>query len=127
MRVNKRKDIFAVFVKQDDGTYLLINGNPNDEENPGITAILDGDCALPEGVTLVIPEDSHLLLQSVSRQGDEYSTTEILGATEATWYAGNKATAPKLTIPEGSALIVGEGASLEFHPLSGRTIFRTSR
>ncbi len=110
----------AVFLKQEDGTYLLINGDPNDSENPGIAAILDGDCTLPENVTLVLPDHSQMILQSVSSRDGQYSTTEILGAFDgAMWEPDVKATSPKLIIPESSNLVVCSGAVLEFHPISG--------
>lgn len=115
----------AVFLKQQDGTYLLINGDPNDTDNPGIAAILDGDCTVPEGVTLVLPDHTQMILQSVSDLKDQngnyqYSTTEILGADDTDlWSPDIKATAPKLTIPKSSNLVVCSGAVLEFHPIAG--------
>ena len=115
----------AVFLKQQDGTYLLINGDPNDTDNPGIAAILDGDCTVPDGVTLVLPDHTQMILQSVSDLKDQngnyqYSTTEILGADDTDlWSPDIKATAPKLTIPKSSNLVVCSGAVLEFHPIAG--------
>ena len=113
----------AVFLKQQDGTYLLINGDPNDSDNPGIAAILDGDCTIPDGVTLVLPAHSQMILQSVSvsKDGDQYSTTEILGGEDegSIWDSDNKATSPKLTVPKSSKIVVSSGALLEFHKIEG--------
>ena len=47
----------AMFLKQEDGTYLLVNGD--------VTGILDECYELPDNVTLVVPEDSSLSIQSI--------------------------------------------------------------
>ena len=72
----------AVFLKQEDGTYLLING----DKVPGI---LDEEYTIPEGVTLVVPNGSTLVMQSLavveytSPEGDTTVVTSTVGEGEA--------------------------------------------
>ena len=106
--------------------YELINGS--------VAGILDESIELPDGVTLKLPDNSSLVLQSVCSDGTNYSTTRYLGPDESNSEAQNHGfmsvpgedivtTAPKLTIPQTSALVVSDGAALGFNPISGRKAF----
>ena len=48
----------AVFLKQENGDYLLMNGS--------VDGILDEEYEIPAGVTLVVPDGSRLVMQSVA-------------------------------------------------------------
>ena len=106
--------------------YELINGS--------VAGILDESIELPDGVTLKLPDNSSLVLQSVCSDGTNYSTTQYLGPDESSSEAQNHGfgsvpgedivtTAPKLTIPQTSALVVSGRAALGFNPISGRKAF----
>ena len=126
----------AVFLRQEEldeagqptgkTYYELINGS--------VAGILDGDIELPDGVTLKLPDNSSLVLQSVCSDGTNYSTTQYLGPDESSSEAQNHGfgsvpgedivtTSPKLTIPQTSALVVSGRAALGFNPISGRKAF----
>ena len=47
----------ALFLRQDDGSYKFINGD--------VTGVIDDKIVLPEGTTLVMPEDSSLRITSL--------------------------------------------------------------
>ncbi|MBR3124036.1 MAG: hypothetical protein IKF42_01190, partial [Mogibacterium sp.] len=47
----------ALFLRQEDGSYKLING--------GVTGVIDDEIILPEGTTLVMPEGSSLRITSL--------------------------------------------------------------
>ena len=47
----------ALFLRQEDGNYKLINGD--------VTGVIDDEIVLPEGTTLVMPEDSSLRITSL--------------------------------------------------------------
>ena len=47
----------ALFLRQEDGSYKLING--------GVTGVIDDEIILPEGTTLVMPEESSLRITSL--------------------------------------------------------------
>ncbi|MBO5496705.1 MAG: hypothetical protein J5967_04815 [Oscillospiraceae bacterium] len=118
----------AVFLKQEDGSYRLINGSI-------VSGILDEEYTLPAGVTLVVPDGSELRLQSLAvgellAEGApvqvEYSTvgeTEAERPLLATQTERRDAgldpgtvefwsTAAQLTIPETAKLIVENAAKL---------------
>ena len=123
----------AVFLKQEDGSYKLINR--------AVTGILDEEYTLPEGVTLVMPEGTELKLQSLAI-GEllveevpvqiEYSTTSeskvesSLLATQAERRDAQldpgivefSSTAAQLTIPETAKLIVQQAAKLVLKSIS---------
>ncbi len=103
----------AVFIKQPDGTYLLVN-----DKMPGV---LDGDCTIPAGVTLVMPANTTLVLQSVAKNGRGEDATYSTAATFETDLGEYEpyVTAPKLTIASGAALIVDQMAEILFHSISG--------
>lgn len=86
---------------------MLINGS--------VPGILDEDYTIPEGVTLVVPDGSTLLMQSVSTDGTDYSTEEILHP--GLWDAGHT-TAPMLTVSETAKLIVESTAQILFEQIT---------
>ena len=116
----------AVFLKQEDGSYLLINGEVN--------GLLDEEYSIPEGVTLVVPDDSTLVMQSLaiaeylSPEGESvvaYSTSSVNKAIEKlsasvgtedapldTKLIEDRSTSPALTISESAKLIIQQAASL---------------
>ena len=126
----------AVFLKQVEETtdaegnvtenvyYKLING----EGEANVTGILDENCTIPEGVTLVVPDGSSLRLQSLTKETSytyengeltetvSYSTQENqrISSSFDTWVSG---TAPQLTISETARLVVEASASLLFGPI----------
>jgi hypothetical protein len=97
----------AVFRKQDDGSYLLINGS--------VPGILDEVYTLPEGVDLVVPEGSTLLMNSLVAVPDSdggytyYSGDEATGLTVSGWAPE---VSGQLIISENSSLTVEKGATL---------------
>ena len=116
----------AVFLKQEDGTYLLINGS--------VAGLLDEEYTIPEGVTLVVPDDSTLVMQSLgvaeylSPEGESivaYSTesqpkavkklADSVGTEDApldTKLVEDRSTSPALTISASAKLIIKQAASL---------------
>ena len=125
----------AVFLKQEDGTYLLMNG--------GVDAILDEAYTIPAGVTLVVPGGSQLVLQCLavgqytSTEGVEstyYSTSsegsiirQLPGYTEGgqgnEYYDGSVdffSTAAALTIQEDAKLVISQQAALIMNMVSQR-------
>ena len=122
----------AVFLKQGDGTYMLVNGT--------VTGVIDDSITIPDGVTLVIPNGSQMLLQSVAKiitttyeQTDEGTWNHI---SETSYSLENQnintvafsphttrsyvdsVVAPELTVPYGSGLIVDTGALMSFNSIS---------
>ncbi len=123
----------AVFLKQEDGSYLLINGS--------VDGLLDEAYTLPAGVTLVVPGGSRLVMQSLAV--GEYTSPE--GET-ATYYSteGERdvvkqlpgyesdgtsvhfdgivsfecSTAAKLTISEQATLVIQDQAALVMNSIS---------
>ena len=115
----------AVFLKQDEGSsYTLING-------PKVKGLLDEAYKIPENVTLVMPEGSTLVMQSLAiaeatADGTNFTIGySTVGETEAEKAATNgypeegpapsvsfNSTAPTLTIPETAKLIVERTASI---------------
>ena len=77
----------AVFLLQEDGTYRLMNG--------GVTGIIDEEITLPEGTTLVLPENSKL---NVTGMRIDIADDEPL------YYYG-KLTVDNLVIDQGSSII----------------------
>ncbi len=137
----------AVFLKQ---TEIVTDGQGNETEkvwyelvNGDVTGLLDESCTLPEGVTLVMPNGSQVVLQSVAKVTDHktetvdghtdssketyYSTEEVQDykTNDNTAYFGSNvshyysvsAVAPQLTIPVGSGLIVDSGAVMRFNQI----------
>ena len=113
----------AVFLKQEDGTYRLING-------PSVKGLLDEAYSIPENVALVVPEGSTLVMQSLAvaeATVDETSSIgySTIGEAEAQQAAESgfseeglgpsvefKSSAPTLTIPQTAKLIVEKAASI---------------
>ncbi len=112
--------------------YELING--------GVTGILDGNCKIPEGVTLRIPEGSSLSMQSVTalkEQGDpiydengHYVTTPWITtgydlSPEQEYgtmaYPFPSTSAPELIISEAAKLIVEAVNGITFHSITTAT------
>ena len=96
----------AVFRLQEDGSYQLINGS--------VVGILDEDCTILEGLTLVVPEDGKLMLQCVSRQETGGETVYCLDADQEESY-GAETTTPQLTISEQAKLVIKENAEFSFN------------
>ena len=117
----------AVFLKQDNGEYLLVNGS--------VDGILDEEYEIPADVTLVVPGGSRLVMQSVtvgrytSVDGEEsilYSTDsesaviQSLPGYETDGHGSERydgeiifqSTSPKLTLLEQAKLVIQEQASL---------------
>jgi len=97
----------AVFLKQDDGSYKLMNGS--------VPGILDGVYTLPEGVNLVVPSGSTLLLGSLVGVQDGDSISYYFGDETVSVPDGAvvKETAGQLTIGSGSSLTVQSGGTLK--------------
>lgn len=122
----------AVFAKQEDGTYLLINGSVN--------GILDDTYSIPKDVHLVIPKGSSLDMrvldcvkevkeyqngskcQTFLHNGvvdpDDYmkigSISEVFNDEEIPYTLTHalEVTFPKLTIQEGASLTIAQGGVL---------------
>ncbi|MBR6207833.1 MAG: hypothetical protein IKQ69_02435 [Oscillospiraceae bacterium] len=126
----------AVFLLQDDNSYLLINGS--------VDAILDEAYTLPQDVTLVVPDGSRLVLQSLAvgcllTEKEEkvvrYSTNnedEVIDQLRSfvesedggTLDVGNidfYSTSAKLTIPQKTKLVISEMASILMKSVRPRT------
>ncbi len=88
----------AVFLLQEDGTYLLINGD--------VPGILDEEYHV-EGVTLVIPDDATLVLQSVAVV--KYTSPEGESAVSYSTVSENEAIA---ALPEGAVTNSGSDISV---------------
>ena len=102
----------AVFVKQDNDQYLLINGC--------VPGILDEEYTITEDVTLVMPDQTKLLLCGtgaaprndgsglVYYHGNDVDSNKVSDVSESE----SAESVGKLTIAEQAALIVREGASI---------------
>lgn len=125
----------AVFLKQEDGTYLLINGD--------VPGILDEAYTLPEGVELVVPDGGKLEMKvnvGVKTRVEDWSNGLVnesyhngIGPGEDARYEENGdirtyrslySTVSKLTVPEGSGLTINTRASLTLGSL--RQFYGTS-
>ena len=120
-----QKGSVAVFVKQTDGTYLLVNGT--------VPGLLDEEYRV-EGVTLVMPEETSLLLfgtgakPAVDENGNVTAVQYYHGpehGIEADWTeAGNEErdriveSTGKLTIAQSAELIIRQGAAVLMERLS---------
>ncbi len=123
----------AVFLKQEDGSYLLIND--------AVTGLLDEKYTLPEGVTLVMPEGTELKLQSLaigellvdgapvqveySMVSESKVESRLVAAQTARrdaelepGFVELSSTAAQLTIPETAKLIVENAAKLVLNEIS---------
>ncbi len=96
----------AVFLKQDDESYLLING--------GVTGILDEDYAL-DNISLRIPKDSSLTFGATCvrtetwvPEGTQEAVTEVTRYTE--------------TVPADAASPVHENGQVTLENLAGRLV-----
>ena len=128
----------AVFLKQEDGTYLLING----EDAPGI---LDEEYTIPEGVTLVVPSGSTLVMQSLavveytSPEGETSVYTSTVGESEAIGQlpegavvdngsytqingelSSENSTSAQLIISETAKLVIEQAATIVMNSISMR-------
>lgn len=115
----------AVFLKQDDGSYMLING--------GITGILDEVYEI-DNLNLVLPEGSSLTISVAAVRTETWDDEEGIkedvtfyltklppdannpvhdnGRVEITEYIGN------VTLGENSTLTISEGASVQMRRIS---------
>ena len=130
----------AVFLKQDDGSYLLINGDP---DGSGIAALLDEAYTIPSGVTLVVPDGAKVQMQCLAvgkYTSEDGQSTSVYYSTESekellthlpdyqdhgytTTYSGSVefvSSAPSLTISQGARLVVEKLASLVMTSLDRR-------
>ena len=115
----------AVFLKQEDGSYLLVNGS--------VPGILDEACSVPDGVKLVIPEGSTLQLETLVQETDLHSY-------DSTIYSGQNAPSVRdlenkdyddsygrLYVPENSTLEVQKGAVIKMHSVDLGTDTETGK
>ena len=125
----------AVFLKQDNGDYLLLNGS--------VDGILDEEYEIPAGVTLVVPGGSRLVMQSVaviehtsskgektiyySLEGESQAAKQLPGYASSSIqgfiYEGTAdylSTSPRLTILEKAKLVIREQAALILNGISLR-------
>ena len=136
----------AVFLKRVEQTTDA-QGNPCEIEyyeliNGSVDGILDEEYTIPEGVTLVVPNNSRLVLQSVavarylSTDAEESILYSLSGERDilkqlpgyysdssGDHYEGNvvshESTSPKLTIAERAKLVVQQQAALVMNAVSG--------
>lgn len=108
----------AVFLKESDGVYKLINGS--------VTGILDEAYSIPGDLTLIIPEDASLLMSSTGIITETYTdpdtqeeVTEIrryTSAPEDMQLHGQDfnvtGSAANLKIKSGTKLVIEKGGSL---------------
>ena len=96
--------------------------------NKTMPGVLDEDCVIPEGVTLRLPDNTSLLLQSVvkltrytsaTETSSQYFTEEEQEYNGMDWW---KATAPQLLISRTAKLIVDQLAAITCHAV---TVTRT--
>ena len=115
----------AVFLKQEDGSYLLVNGS--------VPGILDEACTVPDGVKLVLPEGSTLQLETLIQETD-------LHTYDSTIYSGQNAPSVRdlenkdyddsygrLYVPENSTLEVQKGAVIKMHSVDLGTDTETGK
>ena len=102
----------AVFLKQDDGTYLLINGS--------VPGILDEEYSV-SGLTLVMPSESSLLLcgtgaEAILDEDGNVVSVAYYHGTEHTYkavdYNNLAESVGKLTIGANAALKICDGAAV---------------
>ena len=117
----------AVFVKQDDGTYLLSNGS--------VPGLLDEEYKI-EGVTLVMPAQTSLLLFGTGAKPTVETVNDHENVTSVEYYHGPEHSCTtdwseagteernrivestgKLTITQSAELIVRQGASVVMESL----------
>ena len=110
----------AVFLKQTDGSYLMVNR--------GVTGILDEEYTL-EDVGLVVPGGSSLLINSggtmykkdtgeliLRFSGDDANCIEYSATDPAFANVGVKETVGSLTIGSGASLTVEKNAEIRMEP-----------
>ena len=121
----------AVFLKQADGTYLMINGS-------SVPGILDESYTLPANTSLVIPSGSRLDLPVILSKTELYYSDAGEEVTETKYYVNStegfnnsgshggdvttEATMAQLMIPASSSLTVGDNAAVTLNKidLSGK-------
>ncbi len=109
----------AVFVRQDDGTYLLQNGS--------VPGILDEEYVI-EGITLVIPEGSSLQISSIGAAMDEetgdvtYYHPGMPSGVPSDGSCVKVESAGQLTIGQDAKLIVQANAAVQMEHLASEIL-----
>jgi len=98
----------AVFVKTGENTYTLVNG-------ADAVGLLDGEYNVPEGITLIVPEDASLCLQSVVQVVETYEQDDR-EIREVRYYTD--------TCPEENGLHEDLGSRVEF--IANAAVLRVS-
>lgn len=117
----------AVFLKQTDGTYLLING-------PDVSGILDESYTIPAGTHLVVPSDSTLDLTVIAVKTEEYIDENGSLQRDTAYYVNKvddslrtpahggtvslELTSGQLMIPASSSLTIGQNGTVDLHSLN---------
>ena len=122
----------AVFLKQTDNTYLMING-------PDVPGILDESYTLPADTHLTVPSRSTLDLTVIIVKTEEYADENGTPVRDTTYYVNDvddtitKAskggtvslteTTGQLTIPASSSLSISENGTLNVHTIEFRLAY----
>ncbi len=112
-----------------NAVYTMINGEH-------VAGILDEEYVIPEGIDLLLPDGSSLILQSTvletvaphaDEEGNPVPQTTTVYTSQPDYSAASnnpdysyEYSAGRLTIPATSALTVQDGASIEFVTLQGQ-------
>ncbi len=122
----------AVFLKQTDGTYLLING-------PEVPGILDESYTIPADTHLIVPSGSTLDLTVIIVKTEDYSDEAGIPCRETTYYVNqiddtitqaqhegtvsHTKTTGQLTIPASSSLSISDQGLLNIHTIDFRMTY----
>lgn len=126
----------AVFLKQSDGSYLLING-------PDVSGILDESYTIPAGTHLVVPSDSTLDLTVIAVKTEEYIDENGSLQRDTAYYVNKvddslrtaahggtvslELTSGQLMIPASSSLTIGQNGTVDLHSLNITTEKHTAK